>query len=148
MMRSTILFCICWLVVPQLVLAQKQGDPGDPQSKVEIRALEVKGTTARQFSGLTEINPLPSPSSARVVAIVGGTLIDGTVFDSSYDRGVPAEFPRNGVISGWTEALQLMSVGAKWRLFIPPELAYGERAQGPIPANSTLIFDVELIEIN
>lgn len=77
-----------------------------------------------------------------------GTLIDGTQFDSSYDRGQPATFPLNGVIAGWTEALQLMSPGAKWRLYIPPALAYGDRAQGPIPANSTLIFDVELLEIN
>jgi len=91
----------------------------------------------------------PKPAATdKVTTHYKGTLIDGTVFDSSYDRGQPATFPLNGVISGWTEALQLMSVGAKWRLFIPPELAYGERAQGPIPGNSTLIFDVELLEIN
>jgi FKBP-type peptidyl-prolyl cis-trans isomerase len=91
----------------------------------------------------------PKPSASDTVTThYRGTLIDGTQFDSSYDRGQPATFPLNGVIAGWTEALQLMSPGAKWRLYIPPELAYGERAQGPIPANSTLIFDVELIEIN
>jgi FKBP-type peptidyl-prolyl cis-trans isomerase FklB len=91
----------------------------------------------------------PKPrASDQVTTHYRGTLIDGTVFDSSYDRGQPATFPLNGVIAGWTEALQLMSPGAKWRLFIPPDLAYGERAQGPIPANSTLIFDVELLEIN
>lgn len=77
-----------------------------------------------------------------------GTLIDGRVFDSSVDRGRPASFAVNGVIRGWTEALQLMGVGSKWRLFIPPELAYGERAVGSIPANSTLIFDVELLSID
>lgn len=77
-----------------------------------------------------------------------GTLIDGTVFDSSVDRGVPAEFPVNGVIAGWTEALQLMGVGAKWRLVIPPELAYGERgAGGVIPPQATLVFEVELLKI-
>jgi FKBP-type peptidyl-prolyl cis-trans isomerase FklB len=76
-----------------------------------------------------------------------GTLIDGTVFDSSYERGEPASFPLNGVIPGWTEGLQLMAVGAKWRLYIPPGLAYGEQDRGPIPGNSTLIFDVELLEI-
>ena len=76
-----------------------------------------------------------------------GTLIDGTVFDSSYERGEPASFPLNGVIPGWTQALQLMAVGAKWRLYIPPDLAYGAADRGPIPANSTLIFDVELLEI-
>jgi FKBP-type peptidyl-prolyl cis-trans isomerase FklB len=91
----------------------------------------------------------PKPTAEdRVTTHYRGTLIDGTQFDSSYDRGQPATFPLNGVISGWTEALQLMSPGAKWRLYIPPDLAYGDRAQGPIPANSTLIFDVELLEIN
>lgn len=77
-----------------------------------------------------------------------GTLIDGQEFDSSYKRGEPATFPVNGVIRGWTEALQLMKEGAKWQLFIPAELAYGERGAGQaIGPNSTLIFDVELISI-
>lgn len=76
-----------------------------------------------------------------------GTLIDGTVFDSSVDRGQPAEFPLNRVISGWTEGLQLMKVGSKYRLFIPSELAYGERATGNITPNATLVFDVELLAI-
>ena len=77
-----------------------------------------------------------------------GTLIDGTEFDSSYKRGQPATFQVNGVIKGWTEALQLMKEGSKWQLFIPPELAYGERGAGPtILPNSTLIFEVELLTI-
>ena len=77
-----------------------------------------------------------------------GTLIDGTEFDSSYKRGQPATFPVNGVIKGWTEALQLMKQGAKYQLFIPAALAYGERAMGPdIGPNSTLIFDVELQDV-
>ncbi len=76
-----------------------------------------------------------------------GTLIDGTVFDSSYERGQPAEFPVGGVIAGWTEALQLMPVGSKWRLYVPSELAYGGQAVGSIPAHSALVFDVELLEI-
>ncbi len=77
-----------------------------------------------------------------------GTLIDGTVFDSSVERGQPAIFPVNGVIQGWVEALQLMSTGSKWRLFIPPNLGYGERgAGGVIGPNTTLVFDVELLEI-
>jgi|WetSurMetagenome_2_1015567.scaffolds.fasta_scaffold180114_1 FKBP-type peptidyl-prolyl cis-trans isomerase FklB len=78
-----------------------------------------------------------------------GKLIDGTEFDSSYKRGVPATFPVNGVISGWTEALQLMTVGSIWELYIPAHLAYGER--GALPAigpNETLIFKVELLGIN
>lgn len=78
-----------------------------------------------------------------------GTLIDGTVFDSSVDRGEPASFPVGGVIKGWTEALQLMAVGSKWKLYVPYDLAYGERGAGQqIGPYSTLIFDVELISIN
>lgn len=78
-----------------------------------------------------------------------GTLIDGTVFDSSVDRGEPASFPVGGVIKGWTEALQLMSVGSKWKLYVPYDLAYGERGAGPqIGPYSTLIFEVELLSIN
>ncbi len=76
-----------------------------------------------------------------------GTLIDGTVFDSSIKRGEPATFPVNGVIAGWTEALLLMKEGAKYQLVIPPNLAYGVAGQGPIGPNSVLIFDVELIGI-
>jgi FKBP-type peptidyl-prolyl cis-trans isomerase FklB len=77
-----------------------------------------------------------------------GTLINGSVFDSSVERGQPAEFPVNGVIKGWTEALQLMPAGSKWRLFIPPFLGYGDRGAGNvIGPNTTLIFDVELLEI-
>ena len=78
-----------------------------------------------------------------------GTLIDGTVFDSSVERGQPATFPVGGVIKGWTEALQLMSLGSKWKLFVPYNLAYGERRAGPqIGPYTTLIFEVELIKIN
>lgn len=77
-----------------------------------------------------------------------GTLINGSVFDSSVERGQPADFPVNGVIQGWIEALQLMSTGSKWRLFIPSELAYGQQgAGGAIGPNTALIFDVELLEI-
>jgi len=78
-----------------------------------------------------------------------GTLIDGTVFDSSVDRGEPVSFPVNGVIPGWTEALQIMSVGSKYKLYVPSELAYGERgAGGAIGPNEALIFEVELISID
>ena len=78
-----------------------------------------------------------------------GTLIDGTEFDSSYKRNEPVSFQVNGVIAGWTEALQLMPVGSKWQLFIPSNLAYGERGRGgPIGPNATLIFEIELLSIN
>lgn len=77
-----------------------------------------------------------------------GTLIDGTVFDSSVERGEPVSFPVNGVIAGWAEALQLMKEGAKWQLFVPAKMAYGNRSAGPtIGPNSTLIFEVELLSI-
>ena len=77
-----------------------------------------------------------------------GTLADGTVFDSSVERGEPAQFPVNGVIKGWIEALQMMQPGDKWKLFIPADLAYGARSPSPkIPANSALVFEVELLEI-
>ncbi len=83
-----------------------------------------------------------------VICNYRGTLINGVEFDSSYARGTPATFPVNGVIKGWTEALQLMPVGSKWQLFIPPDLAYGERGAGAqIGPNATLIFEVELISI-
>lgn len=76
-----------------------------------------------------------------------GTFIDGSVFDSSVLRGEPAQFPVNGVIKGWVEALQLMPVGSKWKLYVPHHLAYGEQGAGSIPPCSTLVFEVELLEI-
>ena len=90
-----------------------------------------------------------SPTSSNsVLAHYHGTLSDGTVFDSSVDRGEPATFGVSQVISGWTEALQLMKVGDKWRLFIPPDMAYGEASPTPaIPPNSALVFEVELLEV-
>ena len=95
----------------------------------------------------TGTGPKPGPTDT-VSTHYHGTLIDGTVFDSSVDRGVPGEFPVNRVIAGWTEALQLMAVGSKWRLVIPPELAYGERGTGGvIPPQATLVFEVELLSI-
>jgi len=87
-------------------------------------------------------------ATSTVVVHYTGTLLDGTVFDSSVKRGQPATFPVNGVIAGWTEALQLMTVGSSWKLFIPYQLAYGDQgAGGAIGPYSTLIFDVELLEI-
>ena len=101
-----------------------------------------------QYKILTEgTGPKPTPTDS-VSCNYRGTLINGTEFDSSYKRGQPATFQVNGVIKGWTEALQLMPVGSKWQLFIPSELAYGERGPSPeIGSNSTLIFEVELLSI-
>jgi len=91
----------------------------------------------------------PKPAATdTVVCNYRGTLVNGTEFDSSYKRGQPATFPVSGVIKGWTEALQLMPVGSKWQLFLPAELAYGERGPSPeIGPNSTLVFEVELLSI-
>ena len=88
------------------------------------------------------------PSANDVVSVnYRGTLLDGTEFDNSYKRGQPASFPVNGVIRGWTEALQLMKTGSKWQLVIPAEIAYGEQGRPGIPPNSTLIFEVELLSV-
>ncbi len=90
----------------------------------------------------------PSPKASDTVKThYHGTFINGKVFDSSVDRGEPIEFPVNGVIKGWTEALQLMKVGDKWQLVIPSDLAYGPDGQGPIPPHSVLVFEVELLGI-
>ncbi len=89
------------------------------------------------------------PSASDTVTVhYHGTLVDGTVFDSSIDKGQPATFPLNGVIPGWTEGVQLMKVGDKFRFYIPSELAYGANGVGNvIGPNATLIFDIELIDI-
>ena len=91
----------------------------------------------------------PKPTAKDTVKVhYKGTLTNGTEFDSSYSHGQPIEFPLNGVIPGWTEGLQLMNVGSKYRLFIPSELGYGEEGAGSqIPPNSTLVFEIELLEI-
>jgi FKBP-type peptidyl-prolyl cis-trans isomerase FklB len=102
-----------------------------------------------QYEVLTEgSGPKPTLRSS-VTTHYHGTLINGTVFDSSYQRGQPATFPVNGVIAGWTEALQLMAEGSKYRLYIPSDLAYGKRGAGrDIGPDSALIFDVELLKVN
>ena len=100
-----------------------------------------------QYEVITETNGR-KPLATDVVRVhYEGRLINGSVFDSSYDRGSPAEFPLDGVIPGWTEGVQLMGVGSKYRLYIPSELGYGEYGGGAIPPNSALIFDVELLDI-
>lgn len=90
--------------------------------------------------------PRPAPDD-QVTIDYRGTLPDGTQFDSSYDRGEPATFNLQGVIAGFAEGLQLMSVGSKYKLYIPPDLGYGSRGQGPIPPNSMLIFEIEMLAI-
>ncbi|MCQ2226943.1 MAG: FKBP-type peptidyl-prolyl cis-trans isomerase [Bacteroidales bacterium] len=101
-----------------------------------------------QYEIMREGNGKKPKATDKVRCHYHGTLIDGTVFDSSVQRGEPADFPVNGVIQGWVEALQLMPVGSKWKLFIPYDLGYGARGAGEsIPPYTTLIFEVELLEI-
>jgi len=111
---------------------------------------EVKTTNSGlQYQVIEEGQGASPKLNSTVTVHYHGTFIDGGVFDSSYQRNEPATFPVNGVIAGWTEALQLMKPGAKYRLFIPSHLAYGEHGAGnAIPPHSALVFDVELISIN
>jgi FKBP-type peptidyl-prolyl cis-trans isomerase FklB len=137
-------------------MEQKQKAAADKNASEGAKFLEenkkkegVKTTTSGlQYKVVKEgTGAQPKPTDT-VTVNYRGTLINGTEFDSSYKRGEPASFPVNAVIRGWTEALQLMKAGSKYQLFIPPNLAYGERAVGPdISPNSTLIFDVELIDV-
>ena len=110
----------------------------------------VKLTSGLQYEVLVAGTGTQKPTlNNKVKCHYHGTLIDGTVFDSSVQRGEPISFPLNGVIKGWQDALQLMTVGSKWKLFIPSELAYGERSAGPvIGPGSTLVFEVELLGID
>ncbi len=112
------------------------------------RSSVVTLSSGLQYEIMTEGNGPKPVATDKVKTHYHGTLLNGDVFDSSVDRGEPISFPVNGVIKGWTEALQLMPVGSKWKLFIPYDLAYGERGAGAqIGPFSTLIFEVELIDI-
>ena len=106
----------------------------------------ASGLQYRVLSSGDMANEPPKASDPCTVHYTG-TLMDGTVFDSSRNRGSPATFAPNGVVRGWTEALQMMRGGDRWELFIPSELAYGNRQSGPIPAGAVLIFDLELIKV-
>ncbi|PVY40210.1 FKBP-type peptidyl-prolyl cis-trans isomerase N-terminal domain-containing protein [Pontibacter virosus] len=141
----------------QQEMQQKQGAKGGENQKAgEAFLAENKNKegvktlpSGLQYQVLEEGTGKSPAASDKVTTHYHGTLIDGTVFDSSYERGQPATFPVNGVIAGWTEALQLMKEGAKWRLFIPSQLAYGSQGAGDaIGPNTTLIFDVELISVH
>jgi FKBP-type peptidyl-prolyl cis-trans isomerase FklB len=130
-----------------------KGDQGKVEGENFLAANKTKEGVVTTASGLQykiiTKGTGPKPTATQTVRVhYRGTFIDGKEFDSSYKRGQPIEFPVNGVIKGWTEALQLMPVGSKWQLFIPSDIAYGDRGAGQaIPPNSTLIFDVELLGI-
>lgn len=137
-------------------LMKKQQEQAEQNKKAGMAFLEKNKTekdVKTTASGLQYIvekegtGKTPGPNDV-VKAHYKGTLIDGKTFDSSYDRGQPAEFPVSGVIKGWTEALQMMKVGGKMKLFLPPELGYGASARPGIPANSVLVFEVELLDVS
>ncbi len=134
-------------------IAKAQGEVNKKQGAAFLAENKTKEGIVTLPSGLQykilQPGTGPKPTATdTVVCNYRGTLIDGKEFDSSYKRGQPATFPVGQVIKGWTEALQLMPVGSKWQLFLPPDLAYGERSAGPdITPYSTLIFEVELVSI-
>ena len=154
-MKHTLISAALGLAVATIGACGQSSDPNEqPAAAPAATAIKENSkmiTTASglQYEVLTEgVGPKPTASDT-VTVHYKGTLTNGKVFDSSYDRGEPISFPLNGVIKGWTEGLQLMSVGAKHRLTIPANLGYGAAgAGGVIPPNATLIFDVELLKIN
>ena len=117
-------------------LAQNRNNPGVFETPSGLQYQVIKGAEGRK------------PAATDTVHVhYHGTLLNGQVFDSSVQRGEPISFPLNQVIAGWTEGLQLMSIGSKYKFFIPADLAYGDQAVGTIPAGITLIFEVELLDI-
>ncbi|ARS35242.1 FKBP-type peptidyl-prolyl cis-trans isomerase [Pontibacter actiniarum] len=140
----------------QQEMAQKQSAAGNENKQAGEEFLAANKSkegvhtlpSGLQYMVLQEGTGKSPSANDTVTTHYHGTLIDGTTFDSSYERGQPATFPVNGVIAGWTEALQKMKEGAKWRLFVPANLAYGAQGAGDvIGPNSTLIFDVELLQV-
>ncbi len=128
--------------------AEKIKQAGDAfRAEFEKQSGVVKTKSGLLYQVLTDATGEKPSETDTVEVHYVGTLIDGTKFDSSYDRGQTASFPLNRVIAGWTEGLQLMPVGSKYKFVIPSELAYGEQDSPTIPANSTLIFEVELVSI-
>jgi len=137
------------MVAKQKVAANAKKSKGD---KFRADNKKRKGVTELangiQYEVMKDGKGAKPKKTDKVTVHYHGTLIDGTVFDSSTKRGKPASFPLTGVIKGWQEILPLMSTGAKWKVVIPPELAYGPRGGGSIGPNETLIFEIELISID
>ena len=149
-----IVFLLAGFMIYRTWMNHKSGDENFEQGQqflVDNGTKEGVITTESglQYLVLEEGTGTEHPTkNSKVTVHYHGTLIDGTVFDSSVERGQPAEFPVGGVIAGWTQALQLMSEGSKWRLFIPSDLAYGAAgSQGAIPPHSALVFEVELLNV-
>ncbi len=141
------------MMTKQQELAKKLGEKNQKEGETFLAENKKKEGVITLPSGLqykvTKSGSGKKPKATDTVTVhYRGTLVGGTEFDSSYRRGQPVSFPVNGVIPGWTEALQLMEEGAKWQVFVPSNLAYGERGAGPqIGPNATLIFEIELISV-
>lgn len=139
----------------QIEMQQKQAEEAKGNKADGAKFLEenksndgvMETESGLQYQVITEGTGEKPIATNTVKVHYTGTLLDGTVFDSSVERGEPAQFPLNGVIKGWTEGLQLMRVGSKYKFFIPSNLAYGDQGRPSLPAGSTLIFEVELLEI-
>ena len=137
------------VVLAALLLAScAEEDPGaeflnDNGQREEVTTTE----SGLQYEILEEGDGAKPTLQDQVIVHYRGELVDGVVFDSSYSRGQPASFPLSGVVPGWKEGLQLMTVGSTYKFYLPPELGYGERDMGVIPPNSVLIFRVELLGI-
>ena len=137
------------------IMQDKQSAESAKAKEAEAEFLAANGARSEisqtdsglQYEVLTQGEGAIPAATDTVRVHYHGTFIDGSVFDSSVMRGDPAEFPVTGVIKGWVEALQLMPVGSKWKLYIPHNLAYGEQGAGAIPPCATLVFEVELLEI-
>ena len=150
--RATIMDLQKRTMATQQKSLKEQGDKNLAEGKAFLaengKKKEVKTLpSGLQYKVLSEGTGKTPRATDEVTVNYKGSLVDGSEFDNSYKRGAPANFRVDKVIRGWTEALQLMKQGSKWQLFIPPELGYGERGAGPVPPNSVLIFEVELISI-
>lgn len=145
LLTGFIMFSMANATTPEENKAAGEKFLAENQKKPDIKVT----ASGLQYQVLTEGNGKVPSATDNVTVHYKGTTISGEEFDSSYSRGAPANFPLNRVIAGWTEGLQLMKEGAKYRLYIPSQLAYGERGAGrQIGPNSALIFDVELIKVN
>lgn len=138
----------------QEAAAQSQAQAAENKQKADAFLAQNKSAqgvqttkSGLQYVVVSEGNGAKPSETDEVKVHYKGTLLTGEEFDSSYSRNEPARFPVNGVIKGWSEALQLMKAGGKYKLFVPPELAYGDKSGGKIPPNSLLVFDVELLEV-